>query len=112
IGPNSTNVPRPGVRPRKPVMSPIDSTPTTGQNRSSKKKNTLRMPIRALRITTAHAARSSARQLNEDLLQLRLPYLKVTHLHALRLKRPQQLGHALLGVVHRALDPAVRFTPG
>src|SRR6185503_7366555 len=74
---------------------------------SSKKKNTLRMPMRALRTTTAHAARSSARQLNEYLLQLRLAHLEVAHLHALGLEGAQQLGHALLGVVHRALDPAV-----
>src|SRR5262245_25561396 len=107
--PTSTNVPCSGVSPRKRVMSPIDSTPTTGQNRSSKKKKTLRTPMRALRTTTAHAARSSARQLNEDLLQLGLAHLEIADLHALGLKRAQELGHALLGVVHRALDPAVRL---
>ena len=46
-----------GVSSRKRVMSPMESTPTTGQKSSSKKKNTLRMPMRALRTTTAHAAR-------------------------------------------------------
>src|SRR5215475_15700053 len=105
--PTSTNVPCAGVSPRKRVMSPMDSTPTTGQNRSSKKKKTLRMPMRALCTTTAHAARISARQLNEHLLQLRLAHLEIAHLHALVLERAQQLGHALLGIVHGALDPAV-----
>src|SRR6185503_18517669 len=88
-------------------MRPIDSTPTTGQNTSSKKKNTLRTPMTALRAITAHAATSSARQLNEDLLQLGLVHLEIAHLDAVRGKRSQQLGHALLGIVHGALDPAV-----
>src|SRR5262245_30450352 len=107
--PTSTNVPCSGVSPRKRVISPMESTPTTGQNRSSKKKKTLRMPMRALRTTTAHAARSSARQLNEHLLELRLAHLEIAHLDPFALEGPQQLGYALLGVVHRALDPAVRL---
>src|SRR5215470_724288 len=105
--PTSTNVPCSGVSPRKRVMSPMDSTPTTGQNRSSKKKKTLRIPMSALRTTTAHAARTSARQFNEHLLQLRLAHLEVAHLDAFGLERTQELGDSLLGVVHRALDPAV-----
>src|SRR6266850_7981194 len=100
IVPTSTNAPCSGVSPRKRVMRPIDSTPTTGQNRSSKKKNTLRTPMRVLRTTTAHEASSSPRQFNEDLLQLGLADLQVADLHALGAQQPQQLRHALLGLVH------------
>src|SRR5438094_257563 len=105
--PTSTKAPCSGVSPRKRVMSPIESTPTTAQNTSSKKKNTLRMPMTVLRAITAHAATSSARQFNEDLLQLGLVHLEIAHLDALLDERPQQLRHPLLGIVHRALDPAV-----
>src|SRR5919201_1320158 len=105
--PTSTKAPCSGVRLRKRVMRPIESTPTTGQNTSSKKKNTLRMPMTALRAMTAHAATSSARQLNEDLLQLWLVHLQVAHLDTVLGERPQQLRHPLVGIVHRALDPAV-----
>ena len=59
----------------------------------------------ALRTTTAQAALSSARQLNEHVLQIRLPHLKIAHLDALGGQRAQDLGHALVGVVHRQLQP-------
>src|SRR5207302_4628213 len=104
--PTSTNDACSAVSPRKRVISPIDSTPTIGQNSSSKKKKTFRMPMSALRTTTAQAASSSARQFNEDLLQLGLAHLEIPDLHALGQQRAQELGHALLGGVHRALDPA------
>src|SRR5882724_4320728 len=107
IVPISTNDACAGVRPRNFVMSPMESTPTMGQNSSSKKKKTLREAMRALRTTTAHTARRSARQLNEDLLQLRLAHAHVAHGHALGEQLPQQVGQPLLGVVHRALRPAV-----
>src|SRR5918996_6366681 len=103
--PTSTKLPCSGVRPRKRVMRPIDSTPTMGQKSSSKKKNTLRTPMMALRTTTAHEASSSARQLNEHLLQLGLPHAEVADLHALGTEQAQQLGHALVGLVHRELQP-------
>src|SRR5215470_6874154 len=105
--PTRTKAPCSGVSPRNRVIKPIDSTPTTGQNTSSKKKNTLRTPMTALRAITAHTFTSSARQLNEDLLQLRLVHLQIAHLDAVLGERPQQLRHALLGIVHGALDPAV-----
>src|SRR5512145_371815 len=88
-------------------MSPIDSTPTTGQNSSSKKKNTLRTPMRALRTTTAQAARSSARQLNEDVLEVGLVHLDVAHDHALGQQGSQKIGQPLLGLVHGQLQPPV-----
>src|SRR5262245_36437203 len=105
--PTRTKAPCSGVRPRKRVISPIESTPTTGQNTSSKKKKTLRMPMTALRAITAQTFTSSARQLNEDLLELRLVHLEIPHLDTVLGERAQQLGHALLGVVDRALDPPV-----
>src|SRR5688500_12675917 len=105
--PTSTKAPCSGVRPRNRVMSPIDSTPTTGQNSSSKKKKTLRIPMMVLRTTTAHDDSSSARQFNEHVLQLWLADLQVADLHAVGGQRPQQLGHALLRMVHRELQPAV-----
>src|SRR5213593_3387330 len=105
--PISTNEVCAGVRPRNLVISPIDSTPTIGQNSSSKKKKTLRDAISALRTTTAHTASASARQLNEDLLELRLPHAHVAHRHAFGEELAQQVGQPLLGVVDRALRPAV-----
>src|SRR5688572_1782146 len=107
--PTSTKAPCSGVRPRKRVMRPMDSTPTIGQKSSSKKKNTLRTPMMALRTTTAHDERSSARQFNEHVLQLGLAHLDVAELHALGAQRPDELRHPLLGVVHRQLQPAVRL---
>src|SRR2546430_7842002 len=74
-----------GVRWRNRVMRPMDSTPTIGQKRSSKKKNTLREAMSALRTTTAQTASSSARQLTEHLLELRLPHPDVPHHDAPRL---------------------------
>src|SRR5687768_1817131 len=105
--PTSTNDVWVTVRPRKRVMSPMDRTPTMGQKSSSKKKNTLREAMSVLRITTAHTASTSPRQLNEHLLQLRLAHLHVAHGHALVVQLPQEVGQPLLGAVHRALDPAV-----
>src|SRR5437667_9349421 len=87
--PTSTNAPCSGVRPRKRVIRPMDSTPTMGQKSSSKKKNTLRTPMRAFRSITAQTASSSLRQLNEDLLELRLANLQVTDDDALGVKRAE-----------------------
>src|SRR5881296_2189136 len=106
IVPIRTNEACSGVRCRNRVMRPMDSTPTIGQKRSSKKKNTLREAMSALRTTTAQTASSSARQLNEHLLELRLPHPDVPHHDALRMKRAQEVRQPLLGLVHRALDPA------
>src|SRR2546427_13067119 len=85
----------------------MERTPTIGQKSSSKKKNTLRAPMRAFRSVTAQTARSSFRQLNEDLLQLRLAHLHVADDDAVGVERAQQLRQALLRLVHRALDPPV-----
>src|SRR5882724_4150530 len=90
--PTSTNDAWASVSSRNRDIRPMERTPTIGQKSSSKKKNTLRAPMSALRSVTAHTARSSFRQLNEDLLQLRLA---------------QDIREPLLGLVHRALDPAV-----
>src|SRR5688572_9481190 len=79
--PMRTNEPWAGVSSRNFVMKPIETTPTMGQNRSSKKKNTLREAMMKLRTTTAHTASHSARQLNEDLLELGLADLDVAHHH-------------------------------
>src|SRR6266566_3062717 len=87
---------------RKRVMSPMETTPTIGQNSSSKKKNTLRVAISRLRMANAQTATASARQLNENLLQLGLP-----HLEEVFVELTQQIGQPLLGVVHGALDPSV-----
>src|SRR6059036_336225 len=106
IVPIRTNDACSGVRCKNRVMRPMDSTPTIGQKRSSKKKNTLREAMSALRTTTAQTASSSARQLNEHLLELRLPHPDVPHHDALRMERAQEVRQPLLGVVHRALDPA------
>src|SRR3989442_525988 len=105
--PTSTNDACGGVSSRKRVIKPIESTPTMGQNSSSKKKNTLREPIRALRSVTAQTARSSFRQLNEDLLQLGLPHLHVPDDDPVVVEGAQQLREPRFGLVDRALDPAV-----
>src|SRR2546425_1088745 len=85
----------------------MDRTPTIGQKSSSKKKNTLRAPMSAFRSVTAQTARSSFRQLNEDLLELRLAHLHVADDDAVGVQRAEQLRQPLLGLVHRALDPPV-----
>src|SRR6267142_1807334 len=105
--PTSTNEAWASVSSRNRDIRPMDRTPTMGQKRSSKKKNTLRAPIRAFRSVTAQTARSSFRQLNEDLLELGLPHLHVPDDDPLVVERAQQLRQPLLGLVHRALDPAV-----
>src|SRR5215510_4560242 len=92
---------------RKRVMRPMETTPTIGQNNSSKKKNTLRLAISKLRTAKAQTATASARQLNEHLFQLGLLHLHALHRAALRLQLTQQLRQPLLGIVHGALDPAV-----
>src|SRR5262249_1839376 len=107
IVPTSTNEACASVSARNRDIRPIESTPTIGHNSRSKKKNTLRAPMRALRKVTAQTASSSFRQLNEDLLELRLAHLHVLDDDALREQRPQELRQPLLGLVHRALDPAV-----
>src|SRR5919109_2861295 len=88
-------------------MKPMETTPTIGQKSSSKKKKTLREAMMALRTTTAHTASHSARQLNEDLLELGLADLHVAHDHAVAHELAQQDGQALLHVVDGALEPAV-----
>src|SRR3989442_64169 len=107
IEPTSTNDACAWVSSRNRDIRPIDSTPTMGQKSSSKKKNTLRAPMRAFRSVTAQTASSSLRQLNEDLLELRLANLHVTDDDALGVKRAEQLRQPLLSLVHGALDPAV-----
>src|SRR3989454_3836348 len=107
IVPTSTNDACACVSSRNRDIRPIDSTPTIGQKSSSKKKNTLRAPMRAFRSVTAQTASSSFRQLNEDLLQLRLAHLHVADDNAVGVERAQELREALLGLVHRALDPPV-----
>src|SRR5215475_8658568 len=92
---------------RKRAMSPTESTPTIGQKISSTKKKTLRMPISALRCATAHTRSASARQLNEDLLEIGLAHLRVADDDPLLVEPPQHLGQPLLRVVHGALHPAV-----
>src|SRR5437762_9876040 len=106
--PISTNEVCAGVRPRNLVISPIDSTPTIGQKSSSKKKKTLRDAISALRTTTAHTASASARQLNEDLLELGLAHAPVADSQPVGEQLAQQVGQALLRVVDRAPRPALR----
>src|SRR3989338_504672 len=108
IVPTSTNDACSGLRRRNRVMSPMESTPTIGQNRSSKKKNTLRDAMSAFRTSPPSTPRSSARQFNEDAPQVRLADLDVPHHHALDVERAQQLRQALLGLVNGALHPAVR----
>src|SRR5438046_10453031 len=105
--PIRTNEACAGVIPRNRVMSPMEITPTIGQNRSSKKKKTLRDAISALRTTTAHTASASARQLNEDLLELGLAHADVAHRHALGLQPTEQVGQPLFRFVHRALRPPI-----
>src|SRR5882724_119754 len=107
IVPTSTNEACASVSWRNRDIRPIDSTPTIGQKSSSKKKKTLRAPMRAFRSVTAQTASSSFRQLNEDLLELRLADLHVLDDDALGVQGAEQLRQPLLGLVHRALDPAV-----
>src|SRR5439155_22152871 len=107
--PTSTNDACAGVSSRKRDIKPMERTPTTGQNRSSKKKNTLRAPIRAFRSVTAQTARSSFRQLNEDLLELGLAHLHVPDDDPVVVQRALQLSQPLLGLVDSALEPAAGF---
>src|SRR5215467_14425744 len=98
-----------GVRSRKRVSSPWDSIATHGQNVSSKMKKTFRRAMMRSRCAKAqvraHSPRSaSACELNEDLLQLGLLHLTVTHEHGPLMQPTQDLGQALLGCVRRALD--------
>src|SRR5947207_2802181 len=95
------------VRPRNFVMRPMEITPTIGQKSSSKKKKTLRDAMRALRTTTAHTASTSARQLNEHLLELGLAHTYVADGPSFGEELAEQIRQALLGVVHGALRPAV-----
>src|SRR6266581_2866210 len=67
--PTSTNDACASVSSRNRDIRPMDRTPTIGQKSSSKKKNTLRAPMRAFRSVTAQTASSSFRQLHEDLPQ-------------------------------------------
>src|SRR5262245_66079590 len=85
----------------------MESTLMTGQKVNSKTKNTLRAAIKRFRRAKAQMATSSARQLNEHLLQVRLSHLHVAHDRSVTDEALQQLGQALGGVVHRTLDPAL-----
>src|SRR5215813_12190750 len=105
--PIRTNEAWAGVSSRNRDISPMERTPTIGQNSSSKKKNTLRAPMSALRRVTAQTARSSPRQLNEHLLELGLVHLDVSDHDPVGVQKAQNLRKPLLGLVHRALDPAV-----
>src|SRR2546422_7793014 len=102
-------------RRRKRAMRPMESTPTTGQKRSSKRKKTLREAMRRLRRAKAQMATSSAcprrslGQLNEPLLQVGLAHLDVAHHHPLHVEQAQELGEPLLRRVHCALEPAVHL---
>src|SRR5262245_357441 len=96
-----------GRSPKKRDIRPMDTTPTSGQKSSSKKKKTLHVAIRRFRTTTVHTAMAPARQLNEHLLELGLLHLDVPHDDAPVVEPLQQLRHALVGIVHRALHPAV-----
>src|SRR2546422_6368957 len=100
----STNDVASGESSRNFAMSPMPSTPTTGQKSSSKTRNTLRSAIWRLRRANAATAMSSPRQLNEDLLELGLADLDVAHDRRLRMERGEDLRQALLRVVHGALD--------
>src|ERR1700752_4640614 len=85
IVPMSTNDVWAWSSSRNCAITPIDSTPTNGQKTSSKKKKRLRDAItkvltaKAQTATSSARQRSSAGQLNEDLLQLRLADADVTH---------------------------------
>src|SRR5215475_4520358 len=89
-------------RRRKRVMRPMERTPTTGQNRSSNRKKTLREAMSRLRrakaqmATTSPRQRRSLRQLNEHLLQVGLAHLDVTHHRSLGVEAVQELGQPLL----------------
>src|SRR5262245_65550060 len=96
--PTSTNEAWAGVSSRNRDINPMERTPTIGQNSSSKKKNTLRAPMSALRSVTAQTARSSPRQLNEHLLQLRLAHLHVADDHTVGVQRAQDLRQPLLEI--------------
>src|ERR671919_290930 len=100
--PMSTNDVAPGSRARNRVSRPMLRTLTTGQKSSSKTRKTLREAINKFRRANAHTAISSACQLNEDLLEVGLPDLDVTHDHALLVQGPQQLGQPLVGLIDRA----------
>src|SRR5256714_13507059 len=103
--PISTNEACAGVIPRNRVMSPMEITPTIGQNRSSKKKNTLRDAISALRTTTAHTASRSARPLNEHPLHPRPAHAHRADGPPLGAPYPPQIGQAPPRVVHRTPRP-------
>src|SRR5215470_8964869 len=104
--PSSTKAVASRPRARNRDISPMETTPTIGQNSSSKKKNTLRLAITRLRMANAQVATSSARQLNEHFLQLGRLHLHVRDRAPLGVELTQQLGQALLRVVDGALHPA------
>src|SRR5262249_34927191 len=99
-----------GVRSRKRVSRPWESMATPGQKVSSNTKNTLRRAMMRLRWANAHvrthSARSaSARELNEDLLELGLADLTVPHQHRLVMEPSDQLRQPLLSGAHRTFHP-------
>src|SRR3972149_9646535 len=107
-----------GVRARNCVRSPGESMATPGQNVSSKTKKTLRRAMMTLRQAKAQVLVHSARrpltcnaglavELNEDLLEVRLPHLALPDHHALLVEPPQELGQPFVGHVHRALEGLV-----
>src|SRR5207253_898940 len=101
-----------GESSRNRAISPIPMTPTTGQNRSSKRRNTLREAICRLRSANAPMGTSSARQLNEHLLELGLAHLDLAHDDPVGVERGEDLRETLLRVVDGALDaPADGHAP-
>src|SRR6185369_3802350 len=107
--PMSTNDASGESRRKKRVISPMEITPTTGQKRSSKRKNTLRDAMSRLRSAKAHTAMTSARQLNEDLLQVGLAHLDIPHHDPLPVQLEQDLGETLLRRIDGGLDPSARL---
>ena len=105
-------------RPGRTTPAPASARGTASSNRWRARRRSARRAARRRRRRCARpswrcgrqrpdTAEASARQLNEDLLELRLAHLHVADHDALRCSGAQQLGQALLGLVHRAPDPAV-----
>src|SRR5262245_63935854 len=97
-----------GERSRNRVSRPCDSMATPGQNVSSKTKNTLRRAMMRFRwakaqVLTHSPPRPSARELNEHVLQFRLPHLAIAHHHRLLVEPAQDLGKPFLRDVDGAL---------
>src|SRR5436190_7723718 len=113
-------------RARKRVRRPWESMATPGQNVSSKTKNMLRRAMITLRWANAQVrttstnqvsgsrslTTTSARELNEDLLELGIVHLAVADQHPLVVKPAQDLRKPLVHGVYRDVDvfpPRVRL---